>query len=85
LLIEVSDTTTAYDRTVKVPLYARAGIRETWLIDLSAGVVEVYRGPGSAGYKSKESFFAGDVLSIEAMPEVRLAVDAMIGPQQGAG
>jgi len=49
LLIEVSDTTAAYDRTVKVPLYAAEGIRETWLMDLAAGGVEVYRGPGNAG------------------------------------
>jgi Uma2 family endonuclease len=34
LLIEVSDTTLAYDRGVKLPLYARAGIREVWIVDL---------------------------------------------------
>ncbi len=36
LLIEVSDTTLAYDRGVKLPLYARSGIREVWIVDLRA-------------------------------------------------
>lgn len=34
LLVEVSDTTLTQDRKVKVPLYAAAGILETWLINL---------------------------------------------------
>ncbi len=34
LVIEVADTTVAYDRDVKLPLYARVGIPEAWLVDL---------------------------------------------------
>ena len=37
LLIEVSDPTLAYDRGVKLPLYARSGIREVWIVDLGRG------------------------------------------------
>ena len=36
LIIEVADTSLAYDRSVKLPLYARAGIAEVWLVDLNA-------------------------------------------------
>lgn len=35
LLIEVADTSAAYDRGIKVELYARYGIPEVWLVDLS--------------------------------------------------
>ncbi len=35
LIIEVADTSLAYDRDIKVPLYARAGIPEVWLVDLN--------------------------------------------------
>src|SRR3989442_11200282 len=45
LLIEVMDTSTPTDRSVKLPLYARAGIAETWLVDVGAATVEVYREP----------------------------------------
>lgn len=50
LLIEVSDTTLAYDRRIKLPLYARHGVPEVWIVDLEGEVVEVFRSPTSAGY-----------------------------------
>jgi len=50
LLIEVSDTTAALDRQVKVPLYARHGIPEVWLIDLQAERLEVYSVPQGRSY-----------------------------------
>lgn len=78
LLIEVSDTTAAYDRAVKVPLYARGGIPETWLIDLAEGVVEVYREPAAAGYRRKQTYGAGEELAPEALPHLRLAVADII-------
>ena len=34
LLIEVADTSYRYDSRVKLPLYARAGVAETWIVDL---------------------------------------------------
>lgn len=50
LLIEVMVTSGDIDRDVKIPLYARAGIPEVWLVDLDADTVEVYREPGEDGY-----------------------------------
>jgi Uma2 family endonuclease len=79
LLIEVSDTTAAYDQSVRVPLYGREGIRETWLVFLTEGVIEVYRGPGAGGYRKKETFGPHEVLAPEALPDVRLTVDDIIG------
>jgi Uma2 family endonuclease len=43
LVVEVSDTTLAADRGIKIPLYARSGVPETWLLDLPHGLVHVYR------------------------------------------
>ncbi|WP_440994966.1 Uma2 family endonuclease [Arhodomonas sp. SL1] len=37
LVIEVADTTVAYDRDTKLPLYADHGIPEAWLVDLEGG------------------------------------------------
>ena len=45
LVIEVSDTTLGYDRNVKLPLYARAGIGEAWIVDLPNNVVERHNDP----------------------------------------
>ena len=51
LLIEVSDSTVRYDREVKTPLYARAGITEVWLMDLPNRQLEIYRDPSLEGYR----------------------------------
>lgn len=79
LLIEVADTTTRFDQSVKVPLYGGEGISEYWIIDLSKNVVEVYRGPGAGGYKTKQTFAPGDVLAPEAFPDMRLDVQDIVG------
>src|SRR6266508_549175 len=42
LVIEVADSSRDYDRGVKLPLYAAAGIPETWLVDLVAEIVECH-------------------------------------------
>jgi Uma2 family endonuclease len=47
LVIEVADTTAMSDRNVKVPLYARAGIPEVWLIDLQQDLIEIYAQPAN--------------------------------------
>src|SRR5262245_5030911 len=50
LLIEVAETSLAYDRSTKRRLYAAAGIPEYWLVDCAAESVDVYRVPGPGGY-----------------------------------
>jgi Uma2 family endonuclease len=42
LVIEVSDTMLRYDRDVKVPLYARHGVAEVWVVDVNAEAFLVY-------------------------------------------
>ncbi len=50
LLIEVSDTTARYDREIKLELYARYGIPETWIFDLDSALLRQYRRPADARY-----------------------------------
>ena len=50
LVVEVADTSLAYDRGRKLPLYAEAGIPEAWLVDLNADEIEAYSEPGPGGY-----------------------------------
>ena len=51
LVIEVADTTLAYDRDAKMPIYARHGIIETWLVDIQAQTVSIYQEPGKNSYR----------------------------------
>ena len=51
LVIEVSDTTLAYDRDSKMPIYARHGIVEAWLVDIQAQTGSIDQEPGKKGYR----------------------------------
>jgi Uma2 family endonuclease len=64
---------------VKIPLYGRSGIIETWLIDLDRRVIEVYRGPYAAGYLEKRTHRPGDQLLVQALPDFNLAVAEILG------
>jgi Uma2 family endonuclease len=50
LLIEISATTVSYDRLIKVPLYARHGVVETWLVEVPLGRVQRFRSPQHGSY-----------------------------------
>ena len=74
MVIEVADTSADFDRTVKLPLYARAGIREAWVVDLGSESVEVHQGPAERGYQSVEALRRGQRLVPQAFPDLALAV-----------
>lgn len=73
-LIEVSDSTLAYDRDLKVPLYAAADIPEVWLVDVQAATVTVYREPKGNAYHSEQVYHPGDVIPLPAFGEESVAV-----------
>jgi Uma2 family endonuclease len=79
LVVEVMDTTAARDRGVKLPLYARAGIVEVWLVDLASDTIEAYRRPLPAGYADARILRRGDQVSPQEFPDVTLTVDELLG------
>lgn len=79
LLIEVADSSLRFDRLVKLPLYARHRIPEVWIVDLPAGAVEVCRGPTPEGYARVVREGRGASVEPEALPGLRLRVDAILG------
>jgi Uma2 family endonuclease len=79
LLVEVSDSTVDFDRTVKVPNYARTGIQEVWLWDLEANCLEVYREPTANGYALVQKFWRGQQVSPLAFPEFEVSVNLILG------
>lgn len=69
LLVEVCDTTSRYDRDVKVPLYARHGVAEVWLIDLDERLVHVMRDPRDGRYTQITVSATPGVVAPAALPE----------------
>lgn len=78
LIIEVADTSLAYDRDTKIPRYGREGIPEAWLWDLGSEQVYVYQEPGPPGYRSVRIFGRGDSLTPSAFPDVRIPVNDVL-------
>ncbi|MFZ4596944.1 MAG: Uma2 family endonuclease [Verrucomicrobiaceae bacterium] len=76
LVIEVADTSLAYDRSAKIPLYAACGIVESWLVDLAQHEVTVYRQPAGAAYAQSQVYRAGDLLPLPG-GQSTLAVDEL--------
>ena len=78
-LIEVSDTTLSYDRNVKLPLYARSGIPEVWILDLTGELVERHTGPSGDIYRHLDRARRGENLDSTTIPGLTLDVDEVLG------
>jgi len=74
LAIEVADPSLEDDRGTKVPWDARAGIPETWLLNVRDGVLEVHREPGRAGDAWTRTYQPNQRIAPEAFPDLVLRV-----------
>lgn len=77
LLIEVCETSGEFDRRFKLPLYAKSGIPEVWLVDLTQEQIEVYRAPSAQGYSFSQALGRGQTLTAQLVP-VELAVTEIV-------
>ena len=78
LVVEVADTTLAFDRHRKIPRYAEAGIPEAWLISLPERTVHHYAEPRPDGYRALTTFDVGAVVEVLG---VEIAVADILPPQ----
>lgn len=88
VVIEVSDSTLATDRGHKLRIYARAAIREYWIVNCVDRQVDVYTEPrmidGPARYEQRTTYHVGESawLNIEGQPRIEVAVAALFGQAQ---
>ncbi len=74
LVIEVSDTTVAFDRSRKAALYARAGVPEYWVLDLNGRMLVVHREPDGTQYRQTFLHAPEDAVSFPGRSEsIRVA------------
>lgn len=79
LLVEVADTTLEKDRDIKAPLYAAAGIPETWIVDLEGRQLLVCRAPVAAGYGEVKTLIRGERIAPAAFPGEEFGVEEVLG------
>jgi Uma2 family endonuclease len=78
LIIEVADTTVDYDRLVKVPLYAKAGIKEVWVVNLPAEQIEIYAEPSGGAYQITKQVKRGEEAAAYSIPNLIVSADAVL-------
>jgi hypothetical protein len=78
LLVEVAESSKAHDLERKVPLYARHGIPEVWVLDLGERALHLFRHPSPQGYREASLLKPGDRVSPLAFPEVSLEVESLL-------
>ncbi len=77
LVVEVADTSLAYDRKTKAPLYANHGLPELWLIDLNSERIELHRAPAEDGYRRIVRPANTESISPQALPDVVLSLSKL--------
>ena len=72
LVVEVADSSARYDRQVKLPLYARRGVPEFWIVDLDAGLLRVHREASGDDYLQVTATPSPGVTVVAALPHVSI-------------
>ncbi len=78
LAIEVSISTEDVDRE-KAALYAEAGVMEYWLVLPLSATVEIYSRPVGSNFAERRMAGRGDTLVSQAIPTLRIALEALFG------
>jgi Uma2 family endonuclease len=74
LVVEVAETSIAYDCGIKARLYASFGVREYWVIDAATMVTAVHTRPSAAGYGEIKEIGPSDSLSPTLVPGLRISL-----------
>ena len=77
LLIEIADSSLTFDRKVKLPLYARAGIPEVWIVDLKASLLTAHRDPTGDSYATTTPHNPGDTLTLSQDATIAVKLDRL--------
>jgi Uma2 family endonuclease len=79
LVLEVADSTLLLDREEKLPIYARAGLPEVWIVNLPEKIIEVYREPRDGRYASAQRVSPGQPLTPSTFSDVAIDTRALFG------
>ena len=78
LLIEIADSSLRFDRRVKLPLYADAGIPETWLLDLNTNRIERHSNPADGAYRVVRRFRPSQTIASATVPGLSFPVSTLL-------
>ena len=74
LVVEVADSSLEFDKEVKLPIYAKAKIKEYWIVNLIDNQIEIYHTPQDDIYKQITIAKIGDKISCKAFSKKLISV-----------
>lgn len=77
-IIEFSDSSLNKDLNAKNKIYAAAGMKEYWVVNLRELSLTIFRKPGISGYQFEHKLFQGTVSPL-AFPEVSISISRLLG------
>jgi Uma2 family endonuclease len=77
LVIEIADSSLAYDLDTKASIYAACGVREYWVVNARTLETRVHRQPSAAGYGSIDTVSADERLRPLLAPELAVSLAAL--------
>ena len=75
LVVEVADSSIAYDRDVKAYIFARSGIHEYWLLNPGDGVLVRHLSPEGGTYRTVDEFSAEASIAPSLLPDCVIRLD----------
>ena len=78
-LIEVANTSLRFDRAIKLPLYARAGVPELWIVDLAGRSIDVHRDPKDGAYATTLTVTSADAVTLASEPRITVPLAHVFG------
>ncbi|MEG3975769.1 Uma2 family endonuclease [Microcoleus sp. herbarium8] len=80
LIIEVADSSLAYDREIKAKIYARSRIADYWVLNVNDRQLHVFREPADDEYQSE--VILGEFSSISPLqfPDFNISIGEMLPP-----
>ncbi len=79
LLIEVADSSLKFDCETKAQLYARSGIADYWVLDVSDRQLHVFRNPSQDGYQTHNVFRGSQTITLLLLADVSVSVAEIFG------
>jgi hypothetical protein len=77
--VEVADSSTQFDREIKLPLYSQAMLQEVWLVNLPDDTLESYSQPADGAYRITQTLKRGEALVSTVISGLNLDVAAILG------
>ncbi len=79
LIIEIADSSVAFDHDIKLPAYARSGIPEVWIADLTAETVEAHTELLNGSYRNVRSYRRGNSITPLHFSDLSIEVASILG------